>query len=570
LLKDVYPLKAQYSSEELIELAIEIMNHNASSVNWMVEVRVGLLNEEVERLACEIHLVGHEKRTIIVKLAGKQAEFNGYGADVALYDHGLRVHEISTAFDVVANWRKVPRYGFLSDFHPAESGIAADVQYLNKLHINLVQFYDWMYRHEQLIPPQSEFKDLMGRDLSLDVVKEKIALCHEHGMKAVAYGAVYAASEIFYELHPDWALYDSNGNVENLIGLFYIMNISAESPWPKHIVAQYRRAIEEVGFDGIHMDTYGAPKTAISRLNGIPKLEILKEQFPLLINETRDELGKCNPNVALIFNNVGNWPVDTVALAKQDAIYIEVWPPYERYHHIQQIIQQAKHASRGKPVIVAAYLQPFRTLPAEMARAYYSTLLLTAVIAANGGSHLLHGENQGVLTQAYYADYSTLNDAEFVRKVRNYYDFIVRFANLLYDDSLEDVSMTHTGWDNLEYVFNDFAWSSYGEAGKVWTTIRENSRFKTISLINLTNNSEDFWNEGKNCPTMLHRLKLSILINGPVNSVFTASPDINMGRPCTLDFAIIEGPKGKVLQVEVPHLHIWSLVVIQLPTSLYS
>ncbi|MEX2461253.1 MAG: glycoside hydrolase family 66 protein [Paenibacillaceae bacterium] len=84
-------------------------------------------------------------------------------------------------------------------------------------------------------------------------------------------------------------------------------------------------------------------------------------------------------------------------------VYIEVWKPYDKYHHIQQIVFWAKYMSRGKNVILAAYLEPFKDEAQESReRANFSALLLTAVIAANGGYHLLLGEDNAVLTQGYY------------------------------------------------------------------------------------------------------------------------------------------------------------------------
>ncbi|SDN52282.1 dextranase [Paenibacillus sp. yr247] len=566
-IKDLYPKKAQFLKNERIELRVEIENCSEIPVTFRLEVRIYYVDQFIEDYIQEILNVPAGLSILDVAIQSKDEDFKGFGADAALYpiDSNTQLHVFSTSFDVVSNWRKSPRYGFLSDFAPAELGTTDDVNYLNKLHINLVQFYDWMYRHDELVPPRSEFTDLMGRELSLSVVKEKVALCHALGMKAIAYGAVYAASQPFFEQHPDWALYDSNGKVLDLIGLFFIMNISDESPWPKHIISQYKKALEEVGFDGIHMDTYGAPKTAFSRLHGVSRIEKLKDQFPFLINSTRSELEKDKEDVCLIFNNVGNWPVDTVALAAQDAMYIEVWHPYERYHHIQQIIRMAKFHSEGKPVILAAYLKPFREQPSAIDRANFSALLLTAVISANGGYHLLHGENQAVLTQGYYVDYTTLEDANFVREIRNYYDFIVRYANLLFDDSLEDVSMTHTGWDNIEYVFGNFSWSAYGEASKVWTLIRENAQYKTISFINLTNNEDDLWNEGKNRPSEQHDLQVNILLDRKVKSVFMASPDIDMGRHRNLNFTVTtEGSKGQILKVVIPDLYFWDLLVVEL------
>lgn len=562
---DLYPKKAQFASGEPVTICAEL--NNASNVvrKLRLETRVMQLNRTVETGVCELELAASEKVTFEWEVSPRNAEFDGYGVDVVLYDEERQLDLFSTSFDVVSDWRKSMRYGFLSDFNIVESGITTDVEYLRKLHVNVVQFYDWMYRHDDLVPPQSEFRDLMNRELSLNVVKEKIALCRMYGMKAIAYGAVYAASREFYEAHKEWALYDSSDKVLELIGLFYIMNIAVDSPWHNHILEQYERAVELVDFDGIHMDTYGFPKTAISRLNGTKRVEVLKEQFPVLINHARERLERLKGDVGLIFNNVGNWPLDSVAMAKQDAVYIEMWHPYERYHHIQQVISQAKLQGAGKPVILAAYLKPFRDLPkSEWAKANVSALLLTAVISANGAYHLLHGEYQGVLTQAYYVDYTRLDDVEFLRHMRNYYDFIVRYANVLFDKSLEDVSMTHAGGDNLEYVFEGVPWSAYGEAGKVWAVIRENKRYKTISLINMTNNEDDLWNKGKQMPHVLDGIKVSVMLDGEVRSVFAASPDREMGRPRNMAFTVHNGSRGRTLTVELSQVRIWELLVVEL------
>ncbi|WNR45931.1 glycoside hydrolase family 66 protein [Paenibacillus roseipurpureus] len=563
-IQDVYPKKAQFIRNESITIVIEIANPTAGSVKLRLDTSVSFLQHQLEVYACDVVAKPSEVTNVELSITPKDAECNGYGVDVSLYEQGNLTDEQSTSFDVVSDWRKSIRYGFLSDFYTSEAGDTTDVAYINKLHLNVVQFYDWMYKHDDLIPPQDEFRDLMGRDLSIGVVKEKIALCHQYGMKAMAYGAVYAANKGFYEKHPDWALYDSAGKVLTFIDIFYIMNTSPASPWHQHIIGEYVKAIEQLDFDGIHMDTYGFPKTAISRLNGIEKMERLQEHFPVLIDNTRKELEQSKDDICLIFNNVGNWPVDTVGLADQNAIYVEVWHPYERYHHLQGIISRAKLVSQGKPVILAAYLKPFKEATTEtMAQANLSALLLTAVIAASGGSHLLHGEKQGVLTQGYYVDHTTLEDPAFIRQIRDYYDFIIRYTNVLHDDSMRDVSMTHTDGDNFEYVFEGIDRSSYGEAGKVWTIMKENAKYKTIHFINLTNN-DDLWNEGKKRPLIQKDMKVSIVLDGKARSVFMASPDSNLGRPQILEYAVHPGDKGNVLTVTIPQLQIWDVLVVEM------
>lgn len=563
VLKDVYPLKAQYRTGEQVQIAVEIENFYDYEFPVRLEVSIMESNRMLSAETEVLKLPPQAVTTQVITAGPYATEMGGFGVDVRLHAGEAEPQLLSGAFDVVSDWRKSLRYGFLSDFHPKEAGDEQDVALLNKLHLNLVQFYDWMYRHDDLVSPRDVFTDLMGRELSLGVVKEKVALCHRFGMKAIAYGAVYAASRAFYERHSDWALYYDNGKVIDFIDIFCIMNISEKSPWHHHIIGEYRKAVERVDFDGIHMDTYGYPKTGFSRLGGEPKLERLDRQFPALIANTRRELEQSKDDVCLIFNNVGNWPVDTVAAAPQDAVYIEVWKPYERYHHIAQIIAWAKQHSGGKPVILAAYLAPFRLEPAEnIDRAHVSALLLSAVIFSHGANHLLLGENGGVLTQGYYADYSVASGA-FIREIRNYYDFMIRYLHVLYAPGLRDVSMTHVEGDNLEYVFAGAPMSTYGEAGKVWTVVRENEAYMVISFINLTGNEEDYWNMGKKRPAPQGPVTVHMLVDQEAESVFIASPDAAMGAPQQVYAVYEDGPRGLTLKVTVPKLHIWDLLVVE-------
>ncbi|XID92620.1 glycoside hydrolase family 66 protein [Paenibacillaceae bacterium WGS1546] len=560
---DLYPLKAQFRSGEPVAIAVELGREEDSAAERLLRWRVCRLDKEMDQGTANIRLKGGERKTIPLELPAYHADFDGYGLDVDLIGaDGAVLQTCSTSFDVVSDWRRSTRYGFLSDFHTRESGDEEDVKWMNKLHLNLVQFYDWMYRHDDLVADCSEYTDLMGRELNLNVVKEKVGLCQRYGMKAVAYGAVYAASKPFAERHPDWALYRSDGRVYDFIDIFTIMNIAEWSPWHRHIIGEYKRAVELVGFDGIHMDTYGFPKTGIAKRDGVDTPVRLEEHFPRLIDRTREELTRSKEDIALIFNNVGNWPVASVARSKQDAVYVEVWKPYERYHHIRQILREAGRESDGKPVILAAYLQPFR-IEDDPERAKYACLLLTAVIFSHGGYHLLAGEHAAVLTQAYYADYTTVSES-FAAELRRYYDFQIRYANLLYDGTLRDVSMTHADGDNLEYVFDGLPYSTYGEAGKVWTVIRENENRKTISLINLTGNAEDYWNEGKNRPERLTDVKIRVLLERDAAGAFMASPDIDLGRARPLAYEMTNRLRGRTMELTIPAVDVWTVIWIDL------
>ena len=87
---------------------------------------------------------------------------------------------------------------------------------------------------------------------------------------------------------------------------------------------------------------------------------------------------------------------------------------------------------------------------------------------------------------------------------------MIRYENLFFDPELQDVTMTHTGWDNYEYQCTSHKVSSYGEAGKIWMILREKDYRKCIYLLNLCGQSEDYWNEGKEEPNIQKDIKFTV------------------------------------------------------------
>lgn len=548
---DLYPEKAQYITREPVKLIVECEEPEAQSLSAILQVTrlQDIIYESTYELTEKIHEI---------TLEGMDTEFGGFGVLLTVYQKKALLLQCQTAFDVVADCSKAIRYGFLSDFHTIDREDNNDISTLRKFHINMVQYYDWSYRHDNLVSEEEIYKDMMGREVDLRTVKTKINLCRKYGMRSLGYGAVYAASENYYNDNKECALYNSAGEPLVFIDTFYIMNVARDCAWRKHIINEYAKAVSKVGFDGIHMDTYGFPKTAYSYNNS--KLIKLDEEYPSLIAAAKASLNEITPDNHLIFNNVGNWPVGTVAKAPQDAVYIEVWEPYVKYIHIKQIILDAKRECEGKkPVVLAAYLEPFRT--ATMERAANAAYLLTAAITVNGAYHLLLGEENAVLTQGYYVDHSVM-DTPTADKMRCYYDFIVQYMELFYDPALLDVSMTHIGWDNTEYRCFYEKWSVDGEAGKVWLIVREKENRKLISLINLCSNDNNEWNYGKAIPADQHNIKLQVQIDKPVKGLYFASPDFSHGQPQAISYHQINTDRGYAILFEVPSLLYWSNVWI--------
>lgn len=525
---DIYPAKGSFEPGTEIALIAE----NGGNADRIM-LRITKNNQE----CCFPMMLTPGKN--ILPLQDFAGEPGGYGVEAEFYRASDLLFCAYSAFDIVSSAALI-RYGFLSDFSDADRG-DEDITSMLKLHINAVQFYDWSYRHDDLVSPENRYTDMMGKENNLQVIHEKIEACHQYGMRALAYGAVYAASAHYQSRHPRQSLYDRNGTPLCFIDTFSIMNISRESGWHDHILKEYRKAMEQVGFDGIHMDTYGEPKTACDWQG---KIQHLDGQFAPLIDDAAAFLTKDGTSPVLIFNNVGGWPVTKTISARQSAVYIEVWPPHTKYRHIGSLIREALRGE--KPVIIAAYPAAFRTSHPE--NALESQLYLSFVIAMHGATQIFFGEQNAVITQGYYADYMVLSQ-EQLAAVRNYQDFFVRYEEFFYDTLLEDVSMTHQGWDNREYVFSP-AGSADGEPGMIWYHIRQSRNTKVVYFVNLSGN-DNLWAEGKKKPAEKCTVSVQIEIQKNPKSVWFASPDEEHGSRQECPWSIPDGKNEILAEVEI-------------------
>ena len=480
----------------------------------------------------------------------------GYGVD-AVIDGVV----ISTAFDVVADRRERIRYGFLSDFAKEDEDDGADIAWLIKAHLNAVQFYDWMYRHDTLLPPTPEYDDPLGRILSYSAIRAKIEGCLTGGMVPMAYGAIYAASNDFWQKRRDWGLFRRDGQPMSFGGWLYFMDIRRGSPWRGHILSEFAKAGKKAGFRGIHMDTYGFPKNAHDA-EGAP-IDLAVE-FPSLIAEAKEGLLAVHDDAAIIFNCVGNWPTEAVAQSRVDAVYIEVWPPYERYTHLLALIRGALTYGGKKPVILAAYMSPFKTAEsdADVAMAENALLLAYSVIHASGGTQLVFGENACVLCDPYYVEHKALRP-DFLPVLQAYLDHTVRMAELLDARAVEYITGEFTGGINTEIIFSGANCHPFPEAGTVWTAVGRSDGRYILQLVNLTGLEHDFWNRPQGRPDVTDEIGVEALVDHQIKGVYMASPDAYGGRPQSLSYAVKDSERGQVLCFSIASVALWSTVWIE-------
>ena len=141
----------------------------------------------------------------------------------------------------------------MSDY-AADRDVEGVVDNVRRLHLNAVQFYDWMYRHASLLPPADDFVDSLGRELSLATVRRLAEGLNGAGSLPLGYAAVYAAGRDEWPAWKDDGLYRASGEPWTL-GDDFLWNVDPTSErWLAHFGADLRAAQQSVGFRGFHLD----------------------------------------------------------------------------------------------------------------------------------------------------------------------------------------------------------------------------------------------------------------------------------------------------------------------------
>lgn len=518
---DFYPERGMYRPGEEVRLFLECEASAAGQYSFVLQVFHG-----VDLLA----IYTKEKK---LDMGHNRLEFHwlpssnapaGYGVELSLEETSNESEKIETAFDILSDWTSFPRYGFVCDFSRSREEEGETVQILAKYHINGLQFYDWQYRHDDLVPPQDDYLDPLGRPLSLNTTKKLITAAHAHGMAAMPYLAIYAASAAFWKAHPDWMLYDTEKRPipfgENFLG---IMNPVAGGPWQRHLLEQCKKVLKSLPFDGLHTDQYGEPKTGFDQNMQVVDLP---NAFGDFVRTAVHQHQK-----PVLFNAVGNWPIETLAASPTAFNYIEVWPPDVHYVDLVRIVRNARQLSGEKPVVIALYLPAAREINNQLA---------DALIFSAGGTRIELGENGRLLSDPYFPKHEPISE-ELNKALRKQDDLLVRYGEWFGPLVHESPVLGIKAPAGIEIFF------------------RKTQKGSSLSLVNLKGETPFCWNEEHTNPEAFKDFEVEVEIDQPVKKVWLVSPDRPSVSPLALEFMMI----GNLVTVKVPELRVWDVLLFE-------
>lgn len=561
---DVYPDKARFQPGSDATISVDLQHSGSVAVSGRLYVRVKRLSETLAEYSKAVSLTPGQVKTETFTWPTAPDHYRGYGVDADFVVGGNIVSSRSSAIDVSQDCVPFPRYGYYTDFHPGQpwSRLDWEVDNLCKHHINIIQYYDWMWTHDRLIKyeagqPVNDYEDFFGHRKLLDNIRRKVQRGHDRGMEAMAYSLLYGDSgSTAGPERIEWAAFNGPwktqaADVRNHIGKIWVMDVSNED-WQSHIFGQFKNAMTELGFDGIHLDNLGgAWSYQRNSNNGIPE----DIAFPSFINDCKGELGAHRQFAKLAHNDVGGGYLGAVAPAQTDFYYAEVWGR-DRYIDIRNLILDAKVAGgRDKAVVLAAYMNYYDPPPDWINES--SVRLMNACVAGNGAFHLELGDGDQMLTNEYFPLRRPMHDS-LKRAMRDHYSFLVRYENLLFFNNRGGV---RDGTGGMKISSDSHALSKDGSAGKIWTLSRIwDGAYDTVSLINL-NGVDDVWRNVSANPQFQANVRVKYYMDKKCRRIHVATPDDGLGRPQELAFTEGSDGGGYFVEFTVPSLKWWDLLI---------
>jgi len=294
-------------------------------------------------------------------------DFTGYLVQITAGSSGT-----TTAIDVSSDWTHFPRIGALTSYPAGTSQATADADVatlVREYHLNSLQFYDWMWRHENPVQKNADgslpatWTAWNGDVISPATVKTYISAAHDHSVAAMPYTMSYAALQNYQSVSgvdPSWALdYQSTGqpwafemkpNQPNTN--LYIFN-PANPNWQSYITAKYVDEVNTMGFDGVHLDQLGN-WGAMTDTSGNPV--DVPAGLASLVAATRTALNSSASGKVLGINAVDGYGGDNVASGQHtNYLYSELWDNHEQYGQIKTYLDTQKAESNSIPSVIAAY-----------------------------------------------------------------------------------------------------------------------------------------------------------------------------------------------------------------------
>lgn len=389
MITKIYVEKAAYNPGDIANVDFVVKN-TGSSTQKTANIVISYLENTVWSTTLTVNAAGGTETTVGFEWQTPSTDYRGYLVQITL-DGNTYV----SAIDVSSDIDRFPRYGYTVDFLPGETVQESDVmmrELAQVYHINLVQHYDWMYRHEKILPDSGdEFTDMFGHTLSASTIQQRIDAGHAYNQKAMAYQMSYMAREGYenYGVNKEWGLYSDptgrnisydptdNSTISDIDQ--YIFPLEGKpapilfafnplnSSWQNFMANQYKSAINELDFDGIQIDQMGDYwGNNVTYYDYSGNTVNLGNSFAAFTNAIKEQLTANDTTKDIVTMNAVNGGENDyfssnaiITNANTDFAFSELWGNSDTYKKIYDFVNWQKRQDGGKTMVLAAYMNQY-------------------------------------------------------------------------------------------------------------------------------------------------------------------------------------------------------------------
>lgn len=491
-------------------------------------------------------------------------DFSGYMVELSGNENGKDKIYGCIAVDVSSDPARFPRNGFLSQYGKmSQSDIDKVMSYLNRLHMNWVQFQDWDFKHHMPLAgtpenPAESWTDIANRTNYKSTVQGYIQAAHSFNIKTLSYNLCYGAlnDAAADGVSEEWYLFSDKNHTDKDVyklpsppfksGIYFVN--PANQGWENYMIARNDDMYKVYNFDGYQIDQVGNRDKKLYDYNG--KEVDLTNTFNPFINAMKTG----DPGKNLVMNAVNQYGQEGIATAPVDFLYTEVWAPNEGYSDLAKIIQDNnRFSSNTKKTVLTAYMD--YNLAGNPG--YFNTpgvLLTDAVIFAFGGAHLELGEH--MLGKEYFPNDNLKMHEDLKNDMIHYYDFLTAYQNILRDGGTFNNPMVLSADGKIK--LNNWP----PQSGSVSIIGKDMGQKEVVHFINFSGATSLNWRDadGKQPrPETIANPKINFQSTKTVKRIWFASPDINFGAGQDIEF----NQSGNTVTFSLPSLQYWDMVVVE-------
>lgn len=489
------------------------------------------------------------------------SDFTGYLAEVYSLEDSVEKTIGTIGVDVSSDWKRFPRYGFLSDFSQLkQEEINSVIENLNRHHINGLQFYDWHFDHHKPLAgteenPASSWLNIASATCYGSTIKTYISEAKNRNMRSMFYNLCYGALKNGAEdgVKEEWYIFEDTKHSKKVtlsLSSPFKSSIYLTDPgnpeWLDYMAKQVGDVYSVYDFDGYHIDQVGIH----DKYDYTGKSVNLPEGFAKFINKMKDSY----PAKSNVFNAVSAFGQKEIAGAKVDFLYNEIWNESSQYADLKSIIENnATYSDKKMNSVFAAYLN-YNIAENKGTFNTPGVLLADAVMFSLGASHLELGEH--MLGKEYFPNHNLVMNSLLQTSLVSYYDFLVAYENILRDGG-DFNSVTINSTNSSTTIAQ---WPP--QMGKVVSLAKKIGNRQVVHLLNFTDAGHLSWRDMDGTqkePRLIRSLPVRLATSQVVRKIWVGTPDREGKMYEELNFSTGAG----YVSFTLPALKYWSMIVLE-------